>query len=91
VGPLEVIVGPGGMGEARFGTIVPLYGGTAVRRNRMKRRLREIGRQELLPRLDAGHRVVDVLVRIRPGAYHLPFAALRGTLIRITEQLCSDQ
>ncbi len=75
---------------SRFGTIVPLYGGTAVRRNLMKRRLREIGRQEVLPRLDQAGLSVDFLVRIRPSAYALSFGALRATLIRITERLCSD-
>ncbi|TVR63401.1 MAG: ribonuclease P protein component [Gemmatimonadales bacterium] len=90
-GSLEVITAPRESGEARFGTIVPLYGGTAARRNLMKRRLREVGRQEVLPRLDRAHKGVDFLVRIRPGAYRLSFGSLRGTLIRITEQLCSDQ
>lgn len=89
-GPMEVVHAPGDGARSRFGTIVPLYGGSAVRRNLMKRRLREIGRQEVLPRLDRAGLSLDFLVRIRPGAYSLSFEALRETLIRITERLCSD-
>lgn len=87
---MEVVVAPGQWSRSRFGTIVPLYGGSAARRNLMKRRLREIGRQDVLPRLDRANLSLDFLVRIRPGAYALTFGALRATLIRITERLCSD-
>lgn len=58
----------------RAGIIVPRHGHSAVERNRLKRRLREVIRTGLLP-LPAG---LDVVVRAGPGAYDLSFAALRG-------------
>ena len=45
-------------------------------RNQLKRRVREIVRVELLPHLPA----VDLLLRARPSAYALPFAALATEL-----------
>lgn len=58
----------------RVGVIVPRYRQTAVARNLVKRRLREIVRQELLPHL-AG---ADVLLRARPEAYAATAGALRA-------------
>ena len=52
---------------------MPRHGKSAVDRNRLKRRLREIIRQDVLP---AEHGV-DIVVRTTPGAYALPFADLR--------------
>lgn len=69
----------------RVGFIVPKHGHTAVDRNRLKRRLREIARVELLPRLPA----VDVVVRSRPTAYAASFTALRGELRRAADRLCA--
>ena len=42
-------------------------------RNRLKRRLREIIRQDVLP----AERGLDIIVRTAPGAYAMQFAALR--------------
>jgi ribonuclease P protein component len=65
------------------GIIVPRHGHTAVERNRLKRRLREIVRQDLLP----AEQGVDLIVRTAPAAYSLPFADLRteigGALRRV--------
>jgi ribonuclease P protein component len=47
-----------------------------VDRNRLKRRLREVLRLDLLP---AGGGV-DVVVRASPRAYTLPFATLRAEI-----------
>jgi ribonuclease P protein component len=49
--------------------IVPRHGHTAVDRNKLKRRLREIVRVDLLPHLPA----VDLVIRARPTAYDQPF------------------
>ncbi len=74
----------------RFGTIVPRHGRKVVARNQLQRRLREIGRTEVLARLGRVERNVDVLVRSRPQAYEARFAELREELLRLTERLCSD-
>jgi ribonuclease P protein component len=66
---------------ARVGVVVPKYGGTAVRRNRVKRRLREALRREVLPRLDERRVAPDVLVRARREAYGVEYAELAGELI----------
>ncbi len=49
--------------------IVPKYRHTAVARNRLKRRLRELLRLELLPVLHALSTPFDVVVRAHPPAY----------------------
>lgn len=59
-------------------------------RNLLRRRLREIGRREILPRLAAGACDVDVLVRCHPKAYEADFAELQTELLRLTEGLCAD-
>lgn len=65
--------------HSRFGVIVPKHRHKIVDRNRLKRRIREVGRLELLPML-AGTRPTDLLVRARPGAYELSFAEIRSEL-----------
>jgi ribonuclease P protein component len=61
--------------------VVPRYGNSAVLRNRVKRRLREALRLEVLPRLDGLAQGVDVLVRARREAYGVPYARLAGELV----------
>jgi ribonuclease P protein component len=65
---------------ARVGLVVPRYGNTAVRRNLLKRRLREALRRQLLPRLDRTGIASDVLVRARREAYDVPYADLTAQL-----------
>jgi len=60
----------------RVGFVVPLFGHSAVERNRLKRQLREIVRTELLETLPAA----DVVIRVQPNAYGAPFAALTHEL-----------
>lgn len=74
---------------ARAGLIVPRHKQTAVARNRLKRRLREIVRREVLPDLDAAALRVDLLVRVRPEAYRADFDTLRAELRGWTERRCS--
>lgn len=73
----------------RVGVVVPRYRHNIVERNRVKRRIREALRTEVLPRLDACGATIDVLVRARTGAYGAPFRALRDELIDWTENRCS--
>jgi ribonuclease P protein component len=56
----------------RLALVVPRYGRPAVERNRLRRRIREIGRRRILPRLAP----VDVVVRARTAAYHASFDQL---------------
>jgi ribonuclease P protein component len=63
--------------------IVPRHGHTAVDRNKLKRRLREIVRVQLLPTLPA----VDLVIRSRPTAYEQPFAAIATELADVRSEL----
>lgn len=58
---------------ARVGFVIPKYKHSGVDRNRLKRRLRELVRLELLPAL----RPIDVVLRVSPVAYTRDFDALR--------------
>lgn len=73
------------LGHPRFGFVVPRYGETAVARNRLKRRLREIVRLEILPRMGS----IDAIIRARGVAYRVTFAELRRELARMGERLVS--
>lgn len=64
--------------------------GAAVQRNRLKRRLREVARTEVLPRLAESDLRVDVLIRARPEAYEAGFQPLRSELMEVAEWLCSQ-
>jgi ribonuclease P protein component len=72
----------------RIGLVVPKYRQTAVARNRVKRRLRELLRLEVLPRLEQCGALLDVLVRARRGAYGATYAQLRDELTGWTERRC---
>ena len=87
---LDVFTALAPRAEPRFGAIVPRHGHDAVARNRLRRRLREIGRRQILPCLGRRECNVDVLVRSRPGAYEARFAELSAELLGLTERLCSD-
>ena len=56
----------------RVGIVVPKYRQTIVRRNLVKRRLRELARIRLLPNLGR----VDLLLRAKPPAYGTTFDQL---------------
>lgn len=74
---------------SRAGVIVPKHRQRIVDRNRVKRRLRELLRREVLPRLDAAGLTTDVMVRARRTAYDTSFESLREQLVRWTEGRCS--
>ncbi len=71
---------------ARVGLIVPRYKHTAVDRNRLKRRLRELVRLRVLPlwRQHVGNvRAADVVVRALPAAYRMSMAELTARIDRV--------
>ncbi len=67
----------------RVGVIVPRYGHTAVDRNLVKRRLRDLARTELLPCMPA----FDVVIRATPSAYGASFATLRSSVQNAAQRL----
>ena len=64
-------------GHPRIGLIVPRFRATAVARNRLRRRLREIWRREIQPAQPA----LDLVIRARREAYGASFEALRRELL----------
>jgi len=86
---LDVFDSSSPVAHPRAGVVVPKHKHTVVERNRLKRRLREILRQEVLPRLEAAGLAVDVLVRARREAYGATFSALKGELVDWADRRCS--
>ena len=76
---LEVRIVASPLLHPRVGFIVPKYNKTAVKRNRLKRRLKEIVRTEVLTALSA----VDIVIRARPNAYDAGFSILANELRQI--------
>jgi ribonuclease P protein component len=70
----------------RVGVVVPKHRRNSVERNRLKRRLREVIRRDVLPRLHAHNVNTDVLVRARKEAYLATFSQLRDELVAWTEK-----
>ncbi len=60
-------------GHVRVAIVVPKFGFSAVRRNRLKRQLRELARAHVLPRATSA----DVLLRAKREAYAATFEGLR--------------
>jgi ribonuclease P protein component len=73
-----------------MGVIVPKHGRRVVDRNLLKRRVREVGRREVLPHLEAAGAHVDVLIRMRRTAYELDFDLLRREVLDVLETLWSQ-
>ena len=88
---LDVFFTPSPASRSRLGLIVPKHGREIVERNRLKRRLREIGRREVLPSLDASGNGGDLLIRARRAAYEAGFGQLRLDVHEAVEALCSDE
>ena len=70
----------------RVGLIVPRYRHTAVARNLVKRRLRELARLELLGPLQEAP-PLDVVVRALPAAYERDYDALRTEVRQLLRKL----
>ncbi len=68
---------------------MPRHQHTAVDRNRLKRRLREIVRVELLPTL-RGQTAIDVAIRARHDAYAAPLDALRADIRTIRARVTGE-
>jgi ribonuclease P protein component len=64
-------------GQPRMGLIVPKFQSSAVARNRLRRRLREIWRRDLQQRQASR----DLVIRARPEAYQASFDVLRSELL----------
>jgi ribonuclease P protein component len=86
---LDAFVSPSPSAFPRLGVVVPKHKHRIVERNRVKRRLREIGRTVVLPALRNSGVMLDVLVRARPEAYDAAYDDLRAQLQALTEELCS--
>ena len=86
---LEVFTAPSTGARSRLGLIVPRHGRRIVDRNLLKRRLREIGRRNVLPWLDARGVSTDVLIRARPSAYEAEFDVLSREVSEAVEGSCS--
>jgi ribonuclease P protein component len=80
---LDVYWLPNAMGHPRLGVVVPRFRETAVRRNRLRRRLREASRRVVLPRLPP----LDLVIRARPAAYESGWRELNGDLAQWLRQL----
>lgn len=85
---LDVRVLASPLGIPRIGIVVPRHKHSAVDRNRLKRRLRELARLELLPLLRAslGDSAPDISIRARREAYDAPFDALKTDVLTIAER-----
>lgn len=87
---LDVFSAPSPSSFPRLGLVVPKHRHRIVDRNLLKRRLREIGRIELLPRLRNAGLAADVLIRARPPAYGVGFPVLRDEIIQwVEDELCA--
>ena len=86
---LDAFVSPSPVAFARWGVVVPKHKHDIVERNRVKRRLRELGRTVVLPLLRNSGAALDVLIRARPEAYAAGFDDLRQELAELAEALCS--
>jgi len=74
---LDVIWVDNTAGHPRMGLIVPRFQSSAVARNRLRRRIREIWRREIQPIQPDW----DLLIRARREAYQAPFGELRDQLL----------
>ena len=70
----------------RVGVVVPKHRHNSVDRNKLKRRLREVLRLEVLPRLSDANAEVDVLVRARREAYAASYEQLNDELTEFVEK-----
>ena len=77
--------------HSRLGLIVPKHGHTIVERNLVKRRLREIGRREALPRLGGSRMPTDVLLRARLTSYDAEYSVLEAEVMTAVEAWCSGE
>jgi len=90
-GNLEIFFASPKASVSRFGLIVPKHGQRIVDRNRLKRRLREIGRRRVIPHLSSQGREGDVLIRATRSAYRASFSELEREINEAVEGFCSEE
>ena len=73
------------VGHPRMGLIVPKFQSSAVARNRLRRRLKELWRREVKARQPA----IDLIVRARPAAYRATFSDLREIMLQWRDANCT--
>jgi ribonuclease P protein component len=71
------------VGHVRVAIVVPKFSFTIVRRNKLKRRLRELTRLHVLPR-DCS---CDLVIRARRETYDATFDGLRDEIQALATQL----
>jgi ribonuclease P protein component len=86
---LEVRVLASLLREHRIGIVVPRHKHTAVDRNRLKRRLRELVREAWYPPFAAMPHA-DVVLYALPPAYAADFAALRYELAQLAPRIAKQ-
>jgi len=86
---LDVFDSASPVAYSRVGVVVPRYKRSVVVRNLVKRRVREILRQFIVPRLLDESLALDVLVRVRREGYEASFAELKQELEKWLERRCS--
>lgn len=72
----------------RVALVIPRHGHNIVDRNRLKRRLREAARLELLPRCWDGEARFDILIQARPEAYDADFTELTNEIKQLAIEIC---
>ena len=77
------------LGFPRIGIVVPRHQHSAVDRNTLKRRLRELVRVALLPAM-RGLSPIDVAIRARREAYQATMESLRTDVLAIRSRVTSD-
>jgi ribonuclease P protein component len=80
---LDLAWRPNRAGHPRTGIVVPRFQFTAVARNRLRRRVREILRRHALTSLPP----VDLVVRAKRAAYAAPFAVLCAELADVVRRV----
>jgi ribonuclease P protein component len=86
---LDVFDSASPFAHPRVGLVVPKHRRNSVARNRLKRRLREVLRLEVLPRLRERAVAADVLVRARREAYNATYAQLHDELTDLVDRIWS--
>ena len=88
---IDVRCRPGAGPLPRAGWIVPKLGHRIVDRNRLKRRVREIARRQVLRGLTERGLAVDVLVRVRRPAYRASYQELAADIVSAVEGACTER
>ncbi len=71
------------LGVPRVGFVIPKYKHSGVDRNRLKRRLRELIRVDVLPELPP----MDLVFKVLPVAYARNFDTLRAEVLQAVRKI----